>query len=206
MNNDFVKEAVFPLRLIFWGGLLCIFDFTISQTSNGRGFKFDLLNDALGTILIAVGVFRLASIPVHHRYASLMRFVQIVSVLAVLDALRDHIVMPLPEPFAFALNLFGLVCLVAIIAFCVAMRWFCEAAKLPAAAQSWRVTTALFVVIYLLPLGLLHLAGLWAMVSGTTFNFDLGLAGLLLIPVFAIPVVHLFFSTSRMQRGADAEG
>ena len=199
-----VKQAIAPLRMIFWGGLLCIFDFNISQTTNGQGFKFDILNDALGTALIAFGVFSLASAPVHRRYASVMTFVLVVSVLAVLDALRDHLIVPLPSPIYMLLNLFNLACLAAIVAFCVAMRWYCEEAKLPHAAASWSVTTILFVVIYLLPLGLLYLAGMFAMLTGTSFNFNLGPAGLLLLPVFAIPMIHLFVSTSRMSRAAEA--
>lgn len=203
MKENAVKQAITPLRMIFWGGLLCIFDFTFSQTTNGRGFRFDILNDALGTILIAVAVFQLGTISVHSRYAAVMRFVQIVSVLAVLDAIRGHFIAPLPAAFNFALNLFGLVSLAAIIAFCVAMRWFCEEAQLPEASRSWKVTTVLFIVIYLVPLGVFYLAAAVAIASGTSFNIDLGPAGLILLPVFAIPVVHLFISTSRMKRGAE---
>lgn len=203
MDEHFVKQAVTPLRLIFWGGLLCIFDFTFSQTTNGQGFKFDILNDAVGTILIAVGVFRLAEIPVHSRYATVMKFLRVVSVLAVLEAILDHFIISLPLAFYFALNLFGLVTLAAIVAFCVAMRWFCVAAHLGQAARSWNVTTALFVVIYVIPLGLFYLAAAAAIVTGKSFNIDLGPAGLILLPVFAIPLVHLFISTSRMKRGAE---
>jgi hypothetical protein len=36
LTADDVRRAVKPLRLIFWGGLLCIFDFTFGQTTNGR--------------------------------------------------------------------------------------------------------------------------------------------------------------------------
>lgn len=206
MDEYSVKRAVTPLRLIFWGGLLCIFDFTFSQTTNGQGFKFDILNDAVGTILIAVGVFRLAEIPVHSRYATVMKFLRVVSVLAVLEAILDHFIISLPPAFYFALNLFGLVTLAAIVAFCVAMRWFCEAAHLGEAARSWNVTTALFVIIYLIPLGLFYLAAAAAIVTGKSFNIDLGPAGLILLPVFAIPLVHLFVSTSRMKRGAETPG
>jgi hypothetical protein len=204
MNEQAVKQAITPLRMIFWGGLLCIFDFTFSQTTNGQGFKFDILNDAVGTILIAVGVFRLSAAAVHRRYATIMKFVQVVSVLAVLDAIRDHFIMPLPPAVHFVLNLFGLVTLVAIVTFCVAMRWFCEEAHLPEASRSWSVTTVLFVVIYVLPLGLLYVITALAIASRTSFNIDLGPAGLLLLPVFAIPLIHLFVSTSRMKRAAEA--
>jgi hypothetical protein len=95
--------------------------------------------------------------------------------------------------------------LVAIVTFCVAMRWFCEEAQLRKAARSWRVTTILFVVIYLLPLGLLYVMMALAIVSGRSFNVNLGPAGLLLLPVFAIPLIHLFVSTSRMRHDVESQ-
>ena len=61
----------------------------------------------------------------------------------------------------------------------------------------------LFVVIYLIPLGLFYLAAGVAILTGESFHIDLGPLGLLLLPVFAIPVIHLFVSTSRMARSAD---
>jgi hypothetical protein len=203
MTQQSVKQAITPLRMIFWGGLLCIFDITFTWTTNGSGFKCDLLDDTLGAILITVGVFRLSAVAVHERYAALMRFVQIVSVLAVLNTIRAHFIMPLPPMVQVLINIFGFVTMLTIIAFCVAMRWFCEEAGLSGAAQSWSVTTWLFVLIYLFPLGLLYLVTAVTLASGQSFKLDLGPAGLLLLPVFAAPVVHLFVSTSRMRRGAE---
>ena len=203
MNEQSVRLAITPLRMIFWGGLLCIFDITFTQTTNGQGFKCDILDDTLGAILIMTGVFKLSAIVVHGRYATVMRFIQVVSVLAVLNTIRAHFIMPLLPMVHVVLNLFGLVTLLAIVAFCIAMRWFCVEAGFSAAAGSWNVTTWLFVLIYLFPLGLLYLVTAVAMASGQSFNINLGPAGLLLLPVFAIPVVHLFVSTSRMKRGAE---
>jgi hypothetical protein len=203
MNEQSVRRAITPLRMIFWGGLLCIFDITFTQTTNGQGFKCDILDDTLGALLITVGVFKLGAMAVHSRYATVMGFVQLVSVLAVLNTIRAHFVMPLPPLVHVVLNLFGLVTLSAIVAFCVAMRWFCEGAGLAGAARSWKVTTGLFVLIYLLPLGLLYLVTVVALASGQSFNINLGPAGLLLLPVFAAPVIHLFVSTSRMKREAE---
>jgi hypothetical protein len=62
----------------------------------------------------------------------------------------------------------------------------------------------LFVLIYLVPLGSFYLLSMAAAVTGRSFNFDLGPAGLLVLPVFAVPLVHLFVSTSRMRRAAEA--
>jgi hypothetical protein len=184
MYESSIKRAIIPLRMIFWGGLLCIFDFTLYQTttynyvhiSYTEGFKFDILSDALGAFLIAVAVFRLATIPVHDRYAKVMKLLKIVSVLAVLDAIRDHFIIPLPEEFQLTLKLFNLITLIATVTFCVAMRWLCEEAQLHKAAQSWRLTTALFIIF--------------------------GVAGFLLPLSLVIPFIHLFISTSRMKHAA----
>ena len=46
MNEHTVERAITPLRLIFWGGLLCYLRFTLSETTNGRGFKLDVFDDA----------------------------------------------------------------------------------------------------------------------------------------------------------------
>ncbi len=205
MTPQDVRSAITPLRLIFWGGLLCIFDLTVSQTSNGEGFKFDFLNDAVGAAMIAVGVYRLVEISVHDRYVFVMRFVSVVSIVAVLDAIRDHFVFQMPSFVHFVLLVFSLVCLIAIICFCVAMRWFCEQAGLKVAALSWRTTTRLFVAIYLIPLGLFYLAACGAILTGTSFHFDIGAGAILALAVFAVPLVHLFISTSRMARAAGSQ-
>lgn len=204
MNLQSVQGVIMPLRMIFWGGLLCVLDVTFSQTTNGRGFKCDVLDDTVGGLLIAAGAFRLAAAPVHGRYARAMRFVKAVAVLYVLDTVQAHYVRPLAPAVRFALQVFGLVTLAAVIAFCVAMRWFCEAASLREASQSWRTTTALFVVIYAVPLGLLYVAGAAAVVTGHPLRINPGPLGLLALPVFAVPLVHLFVSTSRMKRAAEA--
>lgn len=202
--NPPVSQAITPLRLIFWGGLLCIFDFTIGETANGQGFRFDILSDLVGTILIAIGIFRLGALPVHDRYASRMKFVKIISILAVLDAIQDHFVPPVFALDHLAFNLFGLLTLAAIVIFCIAMRWFCETANMIEASRSWSTTTVLFVAIYLIPLGLFYVLGSLASAAGASFDLDLGPVLLLVLPIFAIPLIHLFMSTSRMKRAAEA--
>ena len=192
MTQPDVRSAITPLRLVFWGGLICVFDFSI----NG----FDLVNDVVGALMIAIGVYRLADIQVHDRYAAVMQFVRVVAILNAVDALRLQVGIDLPAALGFALLVFAVVCLATIVAFCVAMRWFCEEASLLFAARSWQTTTVLFVVIYLVPLGLFYLACCVAILSGESFNVDLGVWGVLLLPVFVAPLVHLFVSTSRMTR------
>jgi|GEM_PF-1050153 len=202
VSSDCVRRAILPLTLIFWGGLICVFEISFSAVANGSGFKFDILNDAVGMIMITVGVFRLLAIPVHSSYQSAMKFVSAVSVVCVVDAIRDHFVVEWPAPIEFALFALGMVALAATLVFCVAMRWFCEEAGLFGAVRSWKVTTTLFLVIHVVPLGLFYLVGCVALASGESFRIDLGAAGLLLLPVFAAPIIHLFVSTMRMKRSA----
>ncbi len=180
-----------------------MFDITFSQTTNGYGFRCDVLDDTVGSALITMGVFRLGAVAVHGRYARVMGFVKVVAVLKVLDTAQAHFIRPLHPAVQFALQAFGLVTLAALIGFCVAMRWFCEKAGLAEAARSWRGTTLLFAVLYAVPLGLLYVAGAVAAVSGTSFHLDIGPLIVLVLAVVAIPLVHLFVSTSRMKRAAE---
>ncbi len=203
MNPAVVEQAITQLRMISWGGLLLILDIDLTLDVDGQELKIDMLNDVLGAILVAWGVFRLREAPVHHRYRAVMNFVAVAAALSVLDAIRAVFSVPLAPAVSFVLNVFGLVALAAIVAFCVAMRWFCEAGQLAAAARSWSVTTGLFVAIYLVPLGLFYNACILAIVAGKSFNINLGLAGLPLVAVFALPIIHLFISTSRMKRAAE---
>ena len=198
-----------PLRMIFWGGLLCLFDFSFSSTVNGEGFTFDILNDFLGMILISVGVFRLGRIELTHSYSKAMIFVMVVCLISTVKALIDHAVFETAEGWDFFWTFFGLVELAAIVVFCFTMRLLCHRNGLEGPANSWRTTSVLFVVVFVLPLGFLYLAILFAMVTGESFHIDLGPAGLLALFVLAVPLVHFFVSTSRTARAAEhaaAEG
>jgi hypothetical protein len=201
-----ISRAVAPLRCVFWGGLICVFDITYSVWSGGRGFRIDVLDDAVGALLIAVGVFRLGALPVDGRYVAAMVFVRLVAFLAVLDEIRAHVAVQVSTPEFFLLHVFGFVSMLAIVVFARAMRRLCEIHRLHDAASSWSVTTILFVIVYLLPLGLFYGLGAVAIAAGESFRVDLGPAGLVAMPVFAIPLIHLFVSTSRMKRAALASG
>jgi hypothetical protein len=195
MEASDIQKSIKPLRLIFWGAIICVLDFKF----NG----FDIINDVIGTIMIAWGVFRLADIPINDRYASAMRYVKILAILSILMALQDHFSYPVPKLLSIVFNVFGLAKVVAVVVFCMAMNWFCDASSLEKSKRSWKTTTVLFAVIYLIPLGLFNLAALLAMISGETFRFNFGpLAALVIIAVFVIPLVHLFMSTSRMKNEA----
>jgi len=204
LSSDHIHAAIKPLRLIFWGGILWIFDLTFSTTTNGSGYRCDVLDDTVGTILIAIGVFRLSRAGVHGNYSTLMLIVRLTILASIIETAMKHFIFAYPAPLDFLLNVLGLCQLTAIILFCVAMKQFCAEANLQKVAASWQVTFLLFCFIYVLPLGFMYLAALIALLAGTSFNVNLGVAGLLLLPVFAAPLIHFFVSTSRMRRAADS--
>lgn len=192
-----IRSAVVPLRLVFWGGLICVFDFKI----NG----FDILNDVVGSIMVTIGVFRLGDIEVNDRYSKAMLYAKIIAILCILRAFHSQFTYPVPMVISFLLLVLGLATMVAIVVFCIAMRWFCEEAALRESVRSWRVTTVLFALVYMIPLGLLYLASLAANVTGASFHFNLpGPIALVFIAVLFIPLIHLFISTSRMKNEAQS--
>lgn len=197
MPPDFLLPAISPLRVIFWGGLLCVFDLSFSQTTNGHGFRFDVLNDALGMGMIVWGVSSLKWISIGSRYEHLLWWVHVVAVLAFVEALLEHFIMPVPPPVQLVAYLFGLAKLAAVIAFCVAMQWFCEAAWFPEVAQSWNVSKWLYVVIYAVPTGLLQIGALAALARGRSISLNFGPATILLLALALVPLIHLFVSIRR---------
>jgi len=199
-----LSKFITPLRLIFWGGLLCLFDFKFSQVSGREGFQVDVLSDLVGMILVVVGLSKIAMLPLPGRVAVGMKFLVGVGIVSALAAALDHFIFRRPDALVAMLQLLGLVELGSMMLFCGLMRSVCRDAGLSRPAGSWRTTLVLFGVIYVIPLGFLHGAVLVAMATRTEFRIDLGPAVLLLLPVFFWPLVHLFISTSRMARAAGA--
>ena len=203
VRTESIRSAIVPLRLVFWGGLLCVLDIQFSQTTNGTGFRFDILNDFIGMLMITTAVFRLATFDAGDRYRFSMSVVRTAAVLATMKALQAHVIYEAGPFVSAVLTIVGFFNLVATVMFCRCMGWLAETLGLARSAASWRMTTILFFWIYLVPIGLLHLTSLAARIGGSEFHFDSGPAGLLLLPVFVVPLVHLFVSTSRMKREAE---
>ncbi len=208
MTLDYVniQRTISPLRLIFWGGLFCILDLNYSFIENGEGWKFDLLDDAVGVMMIMYGLARLREVEVDERYAKALTFVSVVAVFALLVAIHNHRIYHVPPALTFCFSVIGVFKLVAMLVFCGAMRRLCEHAQLVLAARSWSTTITLFTVIYLIPLGIYYCAVGITTLTGSNFNYHIdrtNLAGaeilfLTLLLLFFIPFIHFFISTSRM--------
>ena len=197
------KAVLLPLRVIFWGALIVLIDLTYSETTNGVGWRFDFLNDVVGMLMILWGTSRLAKIHVSDSYRTAMGFVTVTAVLSLLDAIHSHFIYETPPAVMLLSALIGVASMIAMVVFCVAMCWLSQAAGLTRAARSWKTTISLMVIVYLIPIGGLSGAAAIAIAWGSPFNLELGPKHLLLVPVFCVPLVHFFVSTTRMK--ADAE-
>lgn len=202
MKVEQIKRCIAPLGLVFWGGIICAIDITFSNTVNGQGFRFDFLNDVVGTIMVAIGVFRLGAIPVGGNYPYAMSFVKVATLLAICDAIREHFVMPYPPAVQMAIYLVAILVLIAHIVFCLAMRWFCEAANLKDAARSWNVTLWLIAVIDLIPIGSFYIVSFLAIALNKPLKLDLGMFIFVIAFVCMVPIIHLYVSISRTRRAA----
>ena len=212
-----ITQAVTPLRMIFWGGLLCIFDFSFSSASsiNGQaptGFRFDILNDFVGMLLITVGISKLSAFATSANSAKLllgddfrlpMRFVFICSVLNCFEALVQHFIFATPTIWDIFSQLLALATLVAVVLFCNSMGRMSQAFGLQRSEESWRTTQMLAIILWVIPLGILRLAGLGAMLTGQPFRWDIGIFVIPILAVMIVPLIHLFISTSRMRHEAE---
>jgi hypothetical protein len=172
-----------------------------SDPLNGYGFRFDFLNDALGMLLIVIGVQKLSRFraETEPRYPKIILFVRTIAIFELINAIQEHWITPRSSFVDFTLMILALLSLTAIICFCVAMRWLCIAALLEQAAQSWKTTTTLFLWIYVFPLGLIYSADALSFVTEEKLHIDLGPWGFALLMLFVVPLIHFFMSTSRMK-------
>jgi hypothetical protein len=203
-----IHQAIVPLRLIFWGGLLCVLDFSISNTTtiNGQivsGYKFDFLNDFLGMLLVTLGIHRLMQFDLDTTYRANMIVVFVVALVNCFIAFADHFVFDTPTPLALLLALFSIATLVATILFCTAMLQLADAYGMWHSSVSWRFTRLLVIAIWVVPFGLLNLLMLGVLLTGRSFHFSIGWFMVLVLLTMLVPLVHLFISTSRMKNEAE---
>lgn len=198
MHPHDANAANNALGKLFWGTLICVFDLHFFFTSNDSGFRFDLINDVVGTIMIAWGVSQLQPLVHESRYAQIMRFCHLMAILCVLDAVVDHVIAPWPVPLRVLSLVFGFVCLIAIFQFCSAMHIFCSAGGLPEAERSWGHSQRLFLFLNLIPAAIMQLLSLVALVGGTRGRVQvdplIGALGLVATIAAIIPLVYLLWT------------
>ena len=191
-----LRNAVRPLRCVFWGALLCVLDITIDG--------FDLLPDTLGLVILGFGIVPLLPFADNPSYKTPMYFVVVVYVVSLLDTVRATLSLQVPAGYDVFERLLSLAEPAAVVIFVGCMRKLCAWHRRILAEASWRKTEKLWLWIYLVPLATITLLDIAYRINGESFRVDLGPAALLLIPVFLAPLVHFFMSTSRMSAAASA--
>jgi hypothetical protein len=199
-----LNEAIWPLRLIFWGTLICVIDISYTETlrASGKliaGTRFDFVNDVVGCIMIAVGVNKLRKYPVSDRYSTWMTFAFWVSVIDCFGAVHEHFLYPKSVPWVFVLGVYGLVQLIALLMFCECMRLWSEAFHLDRSTKSWLWTCRLVAWIFAVPIGLVWWISIPMIVSGEHVSIHDSHSQFifLLVVLTFVPLVHGLVSLSR---------
>jgi len=149
------SKIITPLRLIFWGSLIC-------AIQNNFG-EYNFIPAFIGLAMVSRGVFSLSRIPVSKPYRILMRVVVFFSILFAVASLAIGMLslfIPIlknpPNGFLIALVLF--ICLVyvlCVVFFCRCMLAYCTIAQWENACHSWKFSMRLFTFGVLLPLAVL---------------------------------------------------
>lgn len=198
-----IRNAIQPLKLISWGSLILILDFsfTSSASVNGElsGFRFDVINDFVGMVLITLGIVRLAEFDVDVEYAKIMQFLKVVSLVSCCDAVMNHFLFQHPPFLTFLLLVLGVTQLIAVLLFCLAMMKLANRYDLEVTRESWQTTLILMTLFWIIPSALLHAATLYSLMTGEIVNVQLGGYILVVIGMMLIPVAHFFVSIQRMR-------
>lgn len=189
------------LRCVFWGALICLFDINLDLVRYGSTFRFDLLNDVVGMLLIASGVSRLRRFDISPRYAAGMTFVSLMVAVGVVQAIIGHWVFAPTREAAFILAGLTLLSLFAMLEFCNLMIAFCKHFGLTRSARDWRSTKALFVFFFLLPVGVLTVFGAISAGASGKQSFHTDNLGMVVIAmlVLALPFLSAMSTIARMR-------
>ena len=161
--------------------------------------KFDFLPDIIGAIMICVGVFNIAKIPVSNPlYSNSMMFVQIAALLFVLLSV-DEFFSYIDSSFTYYIRqFFSIIINISTLVFCIAMIILSQETGLTESFRNWKIARNLFLFVYVLPyllitlLSALHVFYIHQLGS---FSFSIALSNsevYTLSPVIVIFLILLF--------------
>lgn len=138
-------QVIRPLWIIFAGGLIYCVTFGILVASGSHNaFSVHLADQPIGAVLMALGVWQLGRVDIDREYMLLMRFILIVAILRIIATTADFFPLPKDPLIDLVHAIFGLASTAAALAFCTAMRWFCQDVGLQRSAKGWLKTTIVF--------------------------------------------------------------
>ena len=222
------QRIIAPLRLFFWGMIICIIDFRL----NG----FDIFNNFVGMLMILWGVVSLSHIPISERYQRWMMFVVVIAIFDAVCAFYGEILFPLylirilfPVELTFAINYFVVLFSVwGTVVFCRCMLEYCDVVNWERTYASWEYSARLFFYGILLPTIILAIplfilvtslnfvpknslprlygwsvtVGEWVAPVDQTIGMIVTLPLMLFVVVAIWTIIHFLMSVSRMIRAA----
>jgi len=197
MHPGDAEVAHRALGQVFWGAVICSIDIWVSQHSHGYGFRFDFINDVIGTVLIALGIRHLRPLLPEAEYYAIMGFCLTIAILSIGDAVIGHVIAPWPSPLVFVSAVFEIVCLFAIYRFCEAMWRFSVAYCRFDVERSWTRSRNLCFYLLLCPAIALRFVSLVLTGFRPEATVNVGLIAILPVIAALIAVVHILVSISR---------
>jgi hypothetical protein len=198
------EGTLLPLSLIFWGALICIIDLTIKhEDARGQGLQFDIVNDAVGWLMIGTALLSLRKVWADQHHQSVMTFCIVMTGINLGLALVLHIVFDAPWLIEVIFVLILFVTFLAAIMFCHAMGNICRTIELPDVETNWRLTSRLIWFLWILPAAIILIVGaaLGARNDATTepanplavCGYMIGMMLLLIAPMvyFGIAIYHM---------------
>jgi len=131
------KRVIVPLRLIFWGIIVCILGIQINH--------FDIINDFAGMVMITWGVIALSRVPISVSYQRWMAFSIVVAVISTIVTFFTEVLYPLkliqtPTPtmtFWTLAMLWSLTMVAGTVVFLRCMREYCSVMNWERVIASW---------------------------------------------------------------------
>ncbi len=203
-TNRETKALVTSLRLVFWGGLFCLFDASVDEAVNVEASRFSLTSDLIGTLMILWGVHRLRKFNLHARYRAALIVLKIITIFSCLDAVQEMGVHLTPPPVELWVSAVRIASVVATLVFCLAMRWLSRELGLRRSEKSWGLTAASIALLHFIVLGLFHSTKAIGIATETASIFAPRFFSPLMMFAGIIPVVQLLASISLMSFEADA--
>ena len=205
LNRDDVLGTIGPLRMIVLGALLCVFDY-VPAALDGPRLRVDVVNDAVGALLIAAGVFRLGRLRVHNpwnnHYGQCMRFVKGVAVLTVAECVMGHLVFAHPPVLDIALSILGIVRASSALLLCICFRWALRAAPLPRTTRLWDIVATAVLALLTGPVFCFHFARFWTLMAGVAPARPAPSSATLFGLIVSVPLLMMYWFTYRLEAEA----
>ena len=150
--NTKMEKIPRNLNLIFWGIILAVVDIDFYAVNNQIGMQIDFLPDIVGAIMICVGVFNIAKIPVSNPlFSSSMLFVKIATLLFILLSVDDFFIYIDSSFTYYTRQFFSIIIDFSMVVFCVAMIILSKEKELTESFKNWKIARNLFLFVYVLP-------------------------------------------------------